>query len=117
MQMLVYTFPKLSPWDHYFISYTKYITLHYYTLHYYIVTPNIVNHKDYNVEKSPFLPHRLPTLIKEYKGVHNHSTEQRLQIDCVKSVTATLTSKEGSPPYSLVGSWTAINTKITDVQT
>ena len=45
-------------------------------------------------------------LVNEYKDVHNYSTEQCLQIDYAKFVAATLTSKEGSPPYPLIGSWT-----------
>ena len=32
------------------------------------------------------------------------------------SVAVTLTSKEGSPPYPLIGSWTFFNAKICDWQ-
>ena len=33
------------------------------------------------------------------------------------SVTATLTSEEGSPTHSFIGSWTVFNKKLTDIAT
>ena len=56
-------------------------------------------------------------LIKEYKGVHRDLKDKCLQTNCAMSVAATLTSKEGSPPCTLIGSWTVFNTKICDVGT
>ena len=55
--------------------------------------------------------------MKEYKGVHHGLIGKRLQIDCEMSAAATLTSKEGSPPCTLIGSWTVFRTKISDVET
>ena len=55
--------------------------------------------------------------MKEYKGVHCDLINKRLKIDRAKSVAATLTSKEGSPPCTLIGSWTVFSTKISDVGT
>ena len=51
-----------------------------------------------------------------YKGANHYLIDHRLQIDCTMSVAVTLTSKEGSPPYPLIGSWTFFNTKISDWQ-
>ena len=55
--------------------------------------------------------------MKEYKDVHHNLIDKRLEIDCAMSVAATLTSKEGSPPCTLIGSWTVFSTKISDVGT
>ena len=55
--------------------------------------------------------------MKEYKGFHCDLIDKRLQIDCAMSVAATLTSKEGSPPCTLIGLWTVCRTKIPDVGT
>ena len=55
--------------------------------------------------------------MKEYKDVHCDLIEKRLQIDCAMSVAATLASKEGSPPCTLIGLWTVCRTKIPDVGT
>ena len=55
--------------------------------------------------------------MKEYKDVHHNLIDKRLEIDCAMSVAATLTSKEGSPPCTLIGSWTVLRTKVSDVGT
>ena len=55
--------------------------------------------------------------MKEYEGAHRDLIDKCLQIDCAMSVAVTLTSKEGSPPCTLIGSWTVVNTKISDVGT
>ena len=55
--------------------------------------------------------------MKEYKGVHRDLIDKRLQIDCAMSVAATFTFKEGSPPCTLIRSWTDFSTKIADVGT
>ena len=55
--------------------------------------------------------------MKKYKGVNRDLINKRLQIDRVKSAAAILTSKEGSPPCTLIGSWTVFNTKISDFET
>ena len=55
--------------------------------------------------------------MKKYKGVRHDLTDKRLQRDCPMSVAATLTSKEGSPYCTLIGSWTVFRTKISDVET
>ena len=56
-------------------------------------------------------------MVKEYKGVHRDLKEKCLQTNCAMSVAATLTSEEGSPPCTFIGSWTVFNTKIYDVGT
>ena len=60
-----------------------------------------VDYEEHKIEK----PLKRP-FVKEYKDVHRDLIDKRLQIDCVMSVAATLTSKEGSPPCTLIGSWT-----------
>ena len=55
---------------------------------------NIVDYEEYKIGKPPE-----PPLVTEYKGVYHDLIDKRLQIDCALSVAATLTSKEGSPPY------------------
>ena len=55
--------------------------------------------------------------MKEYKGVHRDLIDKRLQTDCAMSVAAILATKDWSPPCTLTGSWTVINTKISHVRT
>ena len=55
--------------------------------------------------------------MKEYKGVDRGLIDKRLPIDCAMSVAATLISKEGYPPCTLIGSRTVFKTKISDVGT
>ena len=55
--------------------------------------------------------------MKKYKGVNRDLINKCLQMDRAKSAAAMLTSKEGSPPCTLIGSWTVFNTKISDVET
>ena len=55
--------------------------------------------------------------MTKYKDVHRDLLDKCLQIDCAMSVVATLTFKEGSPPYPLIGSWRVFNTDITYVAT
>ena len=55
--------------------------------------------------------------MTKYKDVHRDLLDKCLQIDCAMSVVSTLTFKEGSPPYPLIGSWRVFNTDITYVAT
>ena len=55
--------------------------------------------------------------MKEYKGLHRDLIDKRLQIDCAMSVAAILATKDGSPPCTLIGSWTVFNIKNSDVGT
>ena len=82
------------------------------TINTFLVIQNIIDYEEYKIGKPPE-----PPLVTEYKGVYHDLIDKRLQIDCALSVAATLTSKEGSSPYHLIGSWTVFNTKISDVAT
>ena len=76
-----------------------------------LVTRSIVDYEEYKTGKPSE-----PPLVIEYKSIHRDLIDKRLRIDCAMSVGATLTSKEGSPPYALIGSQTVFNTKILMLQ-
>ena len=68
------------------------------------------DYEEYKIGKPPE-----PPLVTEYKGVHRDLIDKHLQTDCATSITATFTSKKGSPSYPRSGSWTVFNTQISDV--
>ena len=64
-----------------------------------LVTRSIVDYDGYKTGKPSE-----PPLVIECKMIHRDLKDKLLQIDCAMSVGATLTSKEGSSSYALIGS-------------
>ena len=97
-------FPKFSP----YLILLIFCTLRPLYAHCY---PKHVAYEEYKIGKPPKIP-----LVKEYKFLHRDLIDKRLQINCTMPVAATPTSKEGSPPCTLIGSWTVFNTKISNLE-
>ena len=92
-----HTFPKFSPYLILLIV-CKMRVLFCYTKRF--------HYEEYKIRKLLKTP-----LIREYNGFQRDLIDKCLQIDCAMSAAASLTSKERSPPCTLIGSWTVFNTK------